>query len=1251
MQGRCSQWSIWLLSLFFSTGGGFYAHAETIETETISLTGTWRFALDRDDTGIEGQWYRRKLKDQITLPGVLQSQGYGDPIRNDTPWVLSLYDRYWYLRKDFKEFAHPGNVKVPFLCQPPRHYLGAAWYQRSIDIPADWQGRRIGLFLERTRWKTTVWIDDNEIGSNDSLVAPHVFELGMLNPGRHELTVRVDNRMQMNYRPDGHSVSDSLGSTWNGIVGKIELFSTTPVWIDEVQAFGDIDKKSVRLNVRVGNVTGQAGKGVLEAGKIQTPITWTAAGGQTDVVVELGEDAKLWDEFNPVLHHLTVRLRGEQADDCRTVTFGLRKISTDGYNLLVNGRKSHFRGTHSGSDFPLTGYPATDIDYWRKLFKTCQTWGLNHVRFHSFCPPEAAFEAADELGMYLQPEAGMWNAISSGTDMEKRLYEETDRMLRAYGNHPSFVLFSSANEPKGDWKEPLTQWVEHYRQKDPRRLYTPQTGWPLIDRPGPVEGADFLAAMRIGRRRVRGNMGWFGRDFLRSVHGVNVPVIVHELGQWCAYPDFDVIKKFTGYMQPGNYEIFRDSMNKAGLLDMDKPFSQASGHFQTACYKEEIEANLRTPGLAGFQLLDLHDYVGQGTALVGVLDPFWEEKGYVTAEQWRRFCNKTVPLAILKKRVFVTDDTFDVDVQIAHYGAEPIKNATVYWQIRNPHEKVMTQGQWLLEQIPLGSAIPIGHIQTDLSKLPAPGAYQLVVGLSGTRFENDWNFWLYPGEISRQVPSDVILTRSFDEAVEALKKGQKVLFMPQYNELQWQSPPIGRVPIFWNRLMGPNWERFLGLVCNPKYPALAAFPTEFYYDWQWEQVFRPYTRAINIDALPQVKPLVQIIDDWNRNYNLAAIFECRIGKGCLMVCAADLESYLVNRPVAAQLRRSLLDYMATDAFAPTVELTSQQFLSLRFDNQIMRKLGAVCQAGPDGGADSAGNAIDGNPNTYWSATQGRGGSKHPYELVVHFPRPVEMAGLLLMNRQNHRGREGDIRGYAIEMSADGQQWQGVIEGELESTFDPQRIEFGKKITARYLKIRALSGFGDDMSASLAEAAVLYAGPTLTSEVPETKPAYRKVASATEEMFEGVDVLEHSSNPVAAKVERVTADSESTENQAAYALDGDPETFWHTQRHGDSFEHPHWLMLEFKDTLVLSGLQYLPRQDHSNGWIKDYVIEVSADGKQWRHVAAGRFKAAKHLQKVEFSEPIQARYLRLTAETEWQRQPFTSIAELMVIEKQ
>src|SRR5581483_3150561 len=171
--------------------------AAAAPAQTVSLSGGWRFELDREDAGVREQWFHRALKDRIQLPGVLQAQGHGEQISVGTPWVLSLYDKLWYLREDYQAYTNAGGVKVPFLCQPPRHYLGAAWYQRDLIIPSDWQGRDVTLFLERVHWESRVWLDDRPVGTNHSLCAPHEFELGRISPGKHRLTVRVDNRMLM----------------------------------------------------------------------------------------------------------------------------------------------------------------------------------------------------------------------------------------------------------------------------------------------------------------------------------------------------------------------------------------------------------------------------------------------------------------------------------------------------------------------------------------------------------------------------------------------------------------------------------------------------------------------------------------------------------------------------------------------------------------------------------------------------------------------------------------------------------------------------------------------------------------------------------------------------------------------------------------------------------------------------------------------------------------------------------------------
>ncbi|MFM2293884.1 MAG: hypothetical protein RLZZ350_297, partial [Verrucomicrobiota bacterium] len=542
-------------------------------------------------------------------------------------------------------------------------------------------------------------------------------------------------------------------------------------------------------------------------------------------------------------------------------------------------------------------------------------------------------------------------------------------------------------------------------------------------------------------------------------------------------------------------------------------FARASGGFQVECYKEEIEANLRTPGMAGFQLLDLHDYVGQGTALVGLLDPFWESKGYVTKESFRFFCNSVVPLARLKRRVFETTDKLEVPVMVANFGESPITNAVVKWSVSPEMEnggKVPSPvrlGEFVSQNIPLGRS-ELGAIATDLADVKAPGRYLLTVGFdwrqpgeATNRFAaNSWKIWVYPAQVSADAAVDVFVTSSWDEAETKLASGGKVLFLPRKADLDWSSPTLEDVPVFWNRLMSPGWSRMLGLSCDMRHPALAEFPTRNYCDWQWTQIINR-ARAMNLGKLPRgLQPIVSAIDDWNRNWKLGVVFEARVGAGRLMVCTLDLKSDLDAHPVARQLRRSLLDYMATEKFQPKTEVAAADFRASLFDTLVMKKLGATVS----GNGANLDAVIDGDPNTFWQSGGGRGKNadtrKHPHELVFTFTNEVAMDGVTLMPRQNDRDHLGDVRGFKIESSDDGTNWVSAASGELASTWSPLTVKFSQRVTARQLKFTALSGFGNDSSAALAELAVIYAGPKLL-ENSDVGVNFKRVRSTSSDVDE------------------------------------------------------------------------------------------------------------------------------------------------------
>ncbi len=1083
--------------------------------EPISLAGAWRFQLDRQDAGVSERWFDRALEQRIQLPGALQNQGFGDDISTETKWTANVNERSWFTAPRFEKYRQPGNVKVPFWLQPDKHYVGAAWYQRDIDIPKAWQGRRVVLTLERPHWETRVWLDDKPIGTNDSLSTPHVYDLGTgLAPGKHQLTIRVDNRLIVNVGVWAHSVSDHTQGNWNGLVGRLELSTTSPVWIDDIQVYPDFKKRSAKAVVQIGNSTQKAGSGnlVVMVGSETSadapdqfgpprPVAakWDATGGRVEFDVSLHSKALGWDEFTPHLYRLDVRLEDRSKPERRlegeSVVFGLRDLTTTPDKLFaINGRKTFLRGTLECCIFPLTGYPPTDVAAWKRIIRIAQEHGLNHIRFHSWCPPEAAFIAADELGFYYQVEIAAWATVGSGEPQDAWLYKEAERILRAYGNHPSFLLMPYGNEPAGPKRDAwLAQWVNYWKARDTRRLYTSGSGWPMLEEsqyhvtPGP-----------------RGPGGWIGKDYRNAVKNYSVPTVVHEMGQWCVYPNFDEIAKYTGPLKAKNFEIFRDSLAEHGLLDQWRDFLRASGKLQALCYKEEIEAAFRTPGVSGVQLLDLHDFPGQGTALVGVLDAFWDQKGYITPAEFRRFYNSTVPLARMAKRVWTSDETFQAELEVAHFGPAPMQNAVTEWKLVAADGRKLAGGELPAKTLPVDRGIALGPISVELAKLPAPAQCKLVLSVgtvsksqnsvaadvspltlkqgqnqsrltsaaTSARFENDWTIWLYPSKAAAAPPADILVTAAFDSnALARLDAGGKVLLLA--TRLSPEHPRGSFTPVFWNRQWFPSQGcQTLGLLCNPQHPALAKFPTAFHSDWQWEDILT-HSRGMVMDDLPRgLRPLVQVIDDWNTNRKLGLAFECRVGNGKLLVCSADLEKDLATRPAARQFRESLLAYMAGGAFNPQVEVAKDDLTKMleRTRPSKLAKLGArVLEADSEDKEHDhvAANAIDGDPDTIWHTRWQPRTDPMPHQLVIDLGREVALKGITYLPRQDMSN--GRIAEAEIFCGNDPKSWgEPAARAKWRNTAELQTVWFPQPVKARYLKFAAKSEVQRNPFAAIAE---------------------------------------------------------------------------------------------------------------------------------------------------------------------------------------
>lgn len=927
----------------------------------LDLAGSWACRLDPGGVGELEQWFRGPLETTtaVDLPGSLQEQGIGDAITLETPWTGSIADTSFLDDDRYAPYREPGTISIPFWLQPRVYYRGAAWYQREVEIPEDWSERTVTLGLERVHWASTVWVDDLQVGTGQSLTTPHAHDLGRLTPGTHRITVRVDNNTIVDVGPNAHSITDHTQGNWNGVVGALTLHAVPAVQIRRLRTFPDVSSKLVTVKVDLAATTAGAGIGTVTArarslpdGAASDSVTLTfdedygehldargltAAGGHIDVEIPLGSDARTWDEFSPHLYEVEVEIRttvdGVEHRDSASTTFGLREVTTDGPHLLVNGRKTFVRGTLECCVFPLTGYPPTDVEAWRRVIDVCRSYGLNLLRFHSWCPPEAAFHAADEAGFYLQVEGPIWAnqgaGLGEGRPVDEYVHAETSRILDAYGNHPSFVMMAHGNEPGGRDAEFLTAWLQRWRSYDPRRLYTSGAGWPMLTE-NDFDNDFAPRAHRWGEglaSRLNGTAPETCTDYADRV--ADKPVISHEIGQWCVYPDLGEIERYTGLMQARNFGIFADFLAQNQMADQAEDFLDASGRLQVLCYKEDIESALRTEGFGGFHLLGLSDFPGQGTALVGVVNAFWEPKGYCPPEEFSRFCGPVVPLARLPRRIVAAADGLEVEFQLAHFGAEPMV-ADLTWSLRDADGAQVAAGE-----LATGTSIDVGNhhrwgpMTLPLPADPAPARYSLALTVqaeAGERYENDWDVWVMP-EASTAVERSIQVTSDPQEAIERAEAGADVLLQVRPEDIG-NDVALGFTTVFWNTAWTHNQPpHTLGLLHDPTHPVFRDFPTRGTTDWNWWELVQD-AKPMLIDALPPaLRPLVQPIDTWFEARRLGALVEARMGSGRLMVCSLNLQPG-PDRLAATQLRRSLLAYMAGPDFAPEHSLDADQVLSL-----------------------------------------------------------------------------------------------------------------------------------------------------------------------------------------------------------------------------------------------------------------------------------------------------------------------------------
>ena len=937
--------SIKLVTLLL-TAGFYSACTRQLPPDTqsrIPLEGNWGLQLDTAGAGIAPDWLTKSCTDSLFLPGTTD-MGKKGTYNTDMTLTTSLSREYVF--------------------------EGKALYTKQVDIPEEWDGTSVRLVMERTK-PTTIWIDGKEVGANNDISTAQQYDLSSyLFPGTHTVAILVDNGKQAvpeKVYGSSHAYSASTQTNWNGIIGDFYLESAPLCGIDEIQLYPDVAKKVVTARVTLRNPDKGVGKGILsfyaEAWNTdkqhKTPVQtvevdWTKP--EQELELALGDKALLWSEFTPSLYRFSVSLKTDQSVDTEQATFGLRDFKTKGRQFTMNGKTTFLRGKHDACVFPLIAHTAMDVETWRHYFQVAKQYGINHYRFHSWCPPEACFEAADIEGIYLQPELPIWGNIDiDDTELCDYLLKEGRNLHRAYSNHASFVMFGLGNEMSGE--EGLAMLIQTFKKEDNRHIYSSGSN-NYLGFKGKQANEDYFTTCRVGREgdkqfntHARASFsfadaydgGYLNHtypnsemDFSSANVLCDVPIISHETGQFQVYPNYEEIKKYTGVLKPRNFEIFKKRLEEAGMINLAYDFMMASGKWSALLYRADIEMNLRTPEWGGFQLLDLQDYPGQGSAYVGILDAFMESKGLIAPEEWRHFCSEVVPLFCTEKFCWTNDEALTGEVEIANYSESDLNSKQLSWTLTDSKQQVLDKGVLPL-QVKQGELAKVGTLKPAIASVRKAEKVTLALSIDGTPYRNDYSLWIYPAADKEVAPSeDICVTDDLDAHLKYLTEGGKVLWFPSKDKHKDQTVGGLFQTDYWNyrmfRTICENLDRpvspgTLGILTDPGHPALADFPTEFHTNWQWFPIIKQSYPMILDRLSDDYRPIVQVIDNVERNHKLGLLFEFKVGNGKLLVCMSDLKA-VQDKPEARQFYRSILEYMESSAFAPSYSLSAKDLQDL-----------------------------------------------------------------------------------------------------------------------------------------------------------------------------------------------------------------------------------------------------------------------------------------------------------------------------------
>lgn len=941
----------------------------------LLLDGSWHVELEDGTTG------------QMHLPGTLDESGIGHRDVGANQWHpdAALGNAEGEVDKD-------APIATRFT---RRHtYEGEARISRKVTVP-DYGNDRLFVLAERARaLRLAVDGGECEVFQQGTLSTPYIFELTGVTPGEHELTFFSDNSypgMPKDAICYSSAATDETQTNWNGILGNLCMYTRPKNFIECVRIY---PKKLKRSGGYVADVCVELAPGAKETlkdakiilrsealaeteefGKTQksaeifthlgdalTKIE--AAGPENRKTVEiwfrdlpLRENVKLWDEEEGNLYEMAATLdSGTAAEhgvnssvEYRT-RFGIRIFGDNGSGrFALNGRTIFLRSEANCAEYPETGHPPMTVSEWKEILQKYRSYGINCVRFHSHCEPEAAFTAADELGMLLQPELSNWNPKDAFATEESIRYYRTEltAILKTYANHPSFVMLTLGNElqARGEGRDRMQDLVRTAKQLDPTRLYANGSNT-FYGEEGCDPESDFYTSQSCKDVVIRGTFsgmrGYINENYPSADHTYDAamaeirksytkPVFSFEVGQFEVLPDFEELESFHGISDPVNLKLIKKRVEERGLLPTWEKYVEATGELSRLAYREEIEAAMRTRELSGISLLGLQDFPGQGTALVGMMNSHMEPKPYPFArpERFPGVFHRDADIFVKMPRyTYEEGEHLTAEVEVANFGKESIAGE-LGWTL-GYRDCAVNSGRGELrcdradgqKNCPPGTYTLLGRLDIPLEVKGVSAALILTVSIGDCT--STYPVWVYQ-KTSPECPKNVYETRVFDEQTRAvLQNGGRVYLSPDADK---ESLPYSIktqfTTDFWSVGTFTDQEGGMGQLIDTEHPILKEFPTDFHTDWQWW--IMATKRAV---ILPHpMKTIITEMDSYAFLRPMAQLIEFRCLKGKVLLSTMELHKSQ-QYPEARALQTAIYEYLSGEGFEPSEEIAEEELSML-----------------------------------------------------------------------------------------------------------------------------------------------------------------------------------------------------------------------------------------------------------------------------------------------------------------------------------